>query len=601
MAETNSQLLRINQVLFDYITRENEGLFSKAAAFLLEVLKNECALTDAELYLRKTERAFLPLSAAASSYNYPLHLSENDWLSLQSDGVLVSDGVVTMSFADASSIIFQAKGSVERSFLTELSFLCNRFLHYVKKAENLALNERKYEQLYRLTEKFHSTMNKDEVLGELLVTLQGMYQNYLFYLFLSHDSEIGELPVKDLYFEENGSNDTAMEAYLTGMVKSEKNEAFERTVYYIPLKGQQGIYGVLEVIVDMAEDLEQRELKFLVMVANAAGNAMENAQLYEQSNKLIADLQLINETSHKLNTNLRLNDTMEFMSKQIIQSFGAEEIGFFYSDQDTMTQPLPGCTEFFKTDAAGRYRDFVTERLASEKDGVFIGSLGSYLDSAEYQCLMGVPMIENNGMKGYAVILHQTPYAFTFDMFKLLQSLIHHSSLALANSLLREELEQLVKTDHMTKLYSRKYLSECIQRSMQRDREGAFILVDIDNFKRINDTYGHQVGDEVIIQVAALLKLNIREQDTGSRWGGEELAIYLPSVSMAAGIAIAERLVGIVAESTMPAITISCGVAHWEAGSDDSEKKLFIRADKALYKAKSSGKNRVVSETCIWQ
>ncbi|MFY4774574.1 sensor domain-containing diguanylate cyclase [Metabacillus sp. RGM 3146] len=566
---------------------------------MIEILKKELNAPEVSLFIWKSDNVFLPYFTANSSHFNPLDLSENEIsellmcpVSLKEDGSLAA--LLDEEAAPIAILRITGLAGLSESFFAKLAESCSRFLNHYKKTEKLIVNERKFEQLYKLTEKFHSTMNKDEVLGELMSTLQKMYENSLFYLFLSHDNHKGNLPVKDLYFDENGTNDTAMEAYLTGMVKEVKSKEYEQSIYYIPLKGQQGIYGVLEVLGNSSNFMEQSEVKFLTMLASAAGNAMENAQLYEQSKKLVEDLQLINETTHQLNKNLRLTDTMEYMSERIIKSFSAQEVGFFYCETAGAVQPLPGSTSFFNKEESFVYLDFVKTRIEQEKDGVFIGSLSAYLQKTEYECLMGVPMMETDGVRGYAIILHNTPYHFTFEMFKLLQSLIHHSSLAMANSLLREELEMLVKTDHLTKLYSRKFLNECIQRSMQMDTQGTFILIDIDNFKQVNDTFGHQVGDEVIIQVANLMKLNIREQDVGCRWGGEELAIYLPKVDLESGVSIAERLVSKVAQSTVPPITISCGVAHWTAETDDSEKRLFRRADRALYSAKSLGKNRVI-------
>lgn len=601
MEDIKYLLPRINSLFFECLTRGSENTLYKAASKMIEILKKELNAPEVSLFIWKSDNVFLPYFTANSSLFNPLDLSENEISELLVHQIRIKEDGSFAALADedaAPIAILKITGldGLSEPLFAELAKSCAHLLSSYKKTEKLIANERKFEQLYKLTEKFHSTMNKDEVLAELMSTLQKMYENYLFYLFLSHDNHKSSLPVKDLYFDENGTNDTAMEAYLTGMVKEVKNKEYDQSIYYIPLKGQQGIYGVLEVLGNSSIGMEQSEVKFLTMLANAAGNAMENAQLYEQSKKLVEDLQLINETSHQLNKNLRLTDTMEYMSDRIIQSFSAEEVGFFYCESPGAVQHLPGSTSFFNQDESFLYLDFVKSRIEQEKDGVFIGSLSSYLENTEYQCLMGVPMMETDGVRGYAIILHKTPYHFTFEMFKLLQSLIHHSSLAMANSLLREELEMLVKTDHLTKLYSRKFLNECIQRSMQMDMQGTFILIDIDNFKQVNDTFGHQVGDEVIIQVANLIKVNIREQDIGCRWGGEELAIYLPRVDLEAGVSIAERLVRKVAESTVPAITISCGVAHWTSGADDSEKRLFRRADKALYSAKSLGKNRVVYE-----
>jgi diguanylate cyclase (GGDEF)-like protein len=152
----------------------------------------------------------------------------------------------------------------------------------------------------------------------------------------------------------------------------------------------------------------------------------------------------------------------------------------------------------------------------------------------------------------------------------------------------------MVITDHLTKLYSRNYLDDKIQQSMEEDGEGTFIIIDIDDFKLINDTYGHQVGDDVIIQVANIIQAHIRGSDIGARWGGEELAIYLPRVSVETGKQIAERLVVKVRELSNPSVTISCGISHWKKEENDCYNAVFKRADKALYKAKGTGKDKVV-------
>lgn len=111
---------------------------------------------------------------------------------------------------------------------------------------------------------------------------------------------------------------------------------------------------------------------------------------------------------------------------------------------------------------------------------------------------------------------------------------------------------------------------------MTSDNEGTFILLDIDNFKEVNDTYGHQVGDDVLVQVANLILENIRLTDIGARWGGEELAIYLPGVSLKAGAQIAKRLVKAVQEKTNPQITVSCGVSYWNKKGKMKQKICLI-------------------------
>lgn len=480
----------------------------------------------------------------------------------------------------------------------DISSECACFLEKVQIFAKTLSEEKRYKQLYRVTEKFHSSMNMDDVLGEIIITLQEVYPTFTYFLLLSQDNNShSDLPIKDLEYD--SENIAAMQAYVTGITQFEDSIFEKRSVLYAPLKGKQGVYGVLQVMAPNTLVFPKNEVEFITLLANTAGSALENAQLYQQSRRLIADLQLINETSHRLNSNLRLSETMGFMCEQIIESFDADEVGFFLLSKGiNKLRVLPGSTSFFHTEDANIYAELVREKIENEKDSLFIGDFQLQQEgiTAIYRSLMAVPMVQSGVLKGFAIVIKKDPYHFSFETFKLLQSLIHHSTLAFVNSMLREELEKMVVTDHLTKLYSRNYLDEKLSSSMEEDGQGTFILIDLDNFKYINDTFGHQVGDEVLIQVANIIEHNIRSSDVGARWGGEELAIYLPNVSLETGISIAERLVVKVSEQSNPRVTISCGVSYWKSDCFDTAHSLFSRADKALYVAKETGKNKVVIE-----
>lgn len=457
--------------------------------------------------------------------------------------------------------------------------------------------EMRYEQLFRVTAKFHSSMDMDDVLGEIIHTLQSVYPSYSYYLLLAYDNTDSDtLPIKSFQYD-NIESEAAMQAFVTGKVQIEDSVIAKRSTLYAPLKGRQGVYGVLEIIAPISIVFTKNEISFIELLAHTAGSALENAQLYQQSKRLVTDLQLINETSHRLNSNLRLNETMTYISEQLIRSFNADEVGFILLNEESDREVLPGSTELFSDDSNGNYYvNFVFNKIEENNDSIFIGDLSLNKESnlGPFKSLMAVPMMESGLIKGAAIVLHESPYFFSFDMFKLFQSLIHHSTLAITNSLLREELEKLVNTDYLTKLYSRNHLDSEIRKSMDIDAFGTFILIDIDNFKSINDTYGHQVGDTVIVQVANVIKSNIRDNDIGARWGGEELAIYLPKVDLQTGISVAKRLVQKVSENTVPNVTISCGVSFWKKEKENSLLSLVNRADKAMYIAKETGKNQVI-------
>ncbi|MDQ0215023.1 diguanylate cyclase (GGDEF)-like protein [Oikeobacillus pervagus] len=452
--------------------------------------------------------------------------------------------------------------------------------------------EHRYKELFRVTEKFHSSMDIEYVLDEIISTLERVFPSYTYLFLLSIEYVYDDLPIENFDFETASSS--AMEAYLNGNSKLEVLMNGNSN-FYVPLKGKQGVYGVLQVKVPERLILKEDEKEFIRLLANTGGSAIENAKLYEQSRRLISDLQLINETSHQLNSNLRFSDTIQFLHSQIVHSFNAAKVGFVFINDSSYHIIEGSSATFFRKDGK-QYIDYVVNKIIKEKDSLYIGDTTAklHMKSSIYQSLMAVPMIEGDELKGFCIVLKKEKYGFTFEMYKLLQSLIHHSTLALTNSMLREKLEKLVITDHLTKLYSRNYLDETISHSFQNDARGVFILIDIDNFKKVNDTLGHQVGDEVIVQVAKLMKKNIRQSDVAARWGGEELVIYLSNLSLEDGISVAHRLVKEVAITTKPRITISCGISYWSREKNIEVKNLFNLADEALYIAKKTGKNKVV-------
>lgn len=166
----------------------------------------------------------------------------------------------------------------------------------------------------------------------------------------------------------------------------------------------------------------------------------------------------------------------------------------------------------------------------------------------------------------------------------------------------QKQLERMAYYDPLTDLPNRRLFDKLIKQeiySMQRyDHESIIIILDIDDFKNINDTYGHPVGDNMLIQIGNLIKANIRETDTVSRFGGEEYIILMPRTSLESGQAFAERLRKLIMEeqfivgSTTIRITCSFGVSILSESNSDIDD-YYLLADKALYLAKQNGKNRV--------
>ena len=169
----------------------------------------------------------------------------------------------------------------------------------------------------------------------------------------------------------------------------------------------------------------------------------------------------------------------------------------------------------------------------------------------------------------------------------------------------KKRIEELSITDRLTGLYNRLKLDEllALHVSIAHRHQTPFslIMLDIDKFKSVNDTYGHQVGDTLLQEIACVLKSNIRQEDSLGRWGGEEFLILLPSTTLEGAVQMAEKLRMAIegyAFTTVGKRTSSFGVASYTQGDDT--KTLVGRADEALYRAKANGRNRVESEihTC---
>jgi len=169
-----------------------------------------------------------------------------------------------------------------------------------------------------------------------------------------------------------------------------------------------------------------------------------------------------------------------------------------------------------------------------------------------------------------------------------------------------KEFEKLLVRDYLTGLYNRKFFMERLGEELAwAGRYGepmSFIILDIDHFKKINDTYGHSCGDEVLRQLSKILVMTLRAHDVVARYGGEEFVVLLANTGPEEAITVAEKLRVAVQENDffceedrvkLP-VTISIGVSSTDGKSDPVPDSLIIRADHALYEAKATGRNKVM-------
>jgi diguanylate cyclase (GGDEF)-like protein len=182
---------------------------------------------------------------------------------------------------------------------------------------------------------------------------------------------------------------------------------------------------------------------------------------------------------------------------------------------------------------------------------------------------------------------------------ELLNGVAAQAAMAISHAQLYQAQEENALTDELTKLPNRRYMAQRFLQEMQRARRHhkglAFVMIDLDHFKNVNDTYGHLEGDQALAELAKILLAGKRESDVAARYGGEEFALILHETDAAGAMILAERIRASVEEATFPGglkLTISLGVAATE---DESRfTSLMEKADEALYEAKEGGRNKVV-------
>ncbi len=228
------------------------------------------------------------------------------------------------------------------------------------------------------------------------------------------------------------------------------------------------------------------------------------------------------------------------------------------------------------------------------------------LQAHQSKCSLRVPMMVAGQAKGYVVIWDsRKEREWTSEEIQLSQTLANLSGMAIENARLFDEVQRLAVTDQLTGLYNRRGLFDYGQREIDRahryQRHLAAILLDIDRFKQINDTFSHAIGDQVLRILSTRCQSGLRDMDILARYGGEEFAILLPETDLESAHRVAERLREQIAETPFQtdrgpiSITISIGITSTQFDTPDIAV-LLDRADTAMYAAKQAGRNRVSIE-----
>ncbi|HSD89964.1 MAG TPA: sensor domain-containing diguanylate cyclase, partial [Kofleriaceae bacterium] len=324
----------------------------------------------------------------------------------------------------------------------------------------------------------------------------------------------------------------------------------------------------------------------------------------------VNDLEILNATGRRFSAALQLEELVEAVAREMCKAIPeAEAVSFVHrragrdselvmdgfdrrSDKffrHTMS-PGEGAAGWVIAHAASRRVDDLGESDIPTEAGHGIRSW------------LGVPLFMYGDCEGVVAVQSSRGAAFSPEHQRLLESL----SLQIAAALQNAHLYELAMVDGLTGLFVRRYFDARIEEEIERSRRYgtpfSVIMLDVDDFKKLNDTYGHLVGDRVLRAIANVVKDQMRGVDTAARYGGEELAVILPRTEMVGAYNLAERIREAIAELRITtdddppralSVTASLGIAAYPESKAETGEDLVRRADRALYRAKKTGKNRV--------
>lgn len=381
----------------------------------------------------------------------------------------------------------------------------------------------------------------------------------------------------------------------------------------VPIIWKNNLLGVLNVESQEIDAFTEEDVKILKILSNQLAVYISKAYLHTQ-------LELAQKIGTKITSIIEFEKLLRFIVQSVRKTLKYDSCAIMIKeDSDLVIKAvtvLPKKVIGLKI-PIGRG---VTGKCAEEKKIINIGDvtrIDYYIPSGipGIKSEIALPIIYKDELLGVLTIESKVKNAFGKEDEKILSLLSSQIAVAIKNSQIYRELELISITDSLTGIFNHRYfyhkLYTEIARARRYKRPLSLIILDFDDFKNINDTYGHLAGDRVLKEAARLIKDNIRgcknevykdcDVDTIARYGGEEFAIILPETPLEKALIVGERLRKML-EEEIPSvikingnfkITASFGVASYM--DEESLEDFVKRADNALYEAKRQGKNKVVS------
>lgn len=379
-----------------------------------------------------------------------------------------------------------------------------------------------------------------------------------------------------------------------------------------PILAEDRLLGVIRAWKLGAESFTQDHFRFAQTLASQTALALSAADANSQQTARIRQLGALYETSLELSESTTLERVLEVVLKGAVQITDAEA-GIIWRRQTDGTFVLAAAHNIPAEDAARRPpngEDSVSNEMLRTGQPVVIPDMQTEtrwpwgLVVERVHALAGVPLRSEGVMYGTLFVGHSRPGFFRHEHVRHLEVLAAQAAATLARAGAFEEAHRLAITDELTGFYNARYFTGRVQEEVQRaGRYGhalSLVMIDSDSLKQVNDRFGHEEGNRYLVELAQIIRENVRQTDILARFGGDEFLVLQPETDLGAALATADRIRAAAARnfgtSDEPPIEVhvSGGVACYPLTARDHEE-LFRQADHALYVAKRRGKNSVAA------
>lgn len=478
--------------------------------------------------------------------------------------------------------------------------------------------------LYDASQAVLSTFNLDEVLEQILGIVRDYFHKTNSAVFLL-DPNTHEFFVRTSigHLEENSNIRIAPGVGLIGTAAQQKRPVYAPDVSQdsryigspsatksevaIPLMVRDEVVGVLDIQSEEPDAFDSETLDLLTLFSTQASIALENARLYTLEQRRSRQLEAINAIARQTTALLNLDELLGKVCDLVLQTFPVDHVVVQLLDEDARLTvrahkgkltPILTQGSTFPVGTGMGTRALELGKTIVENEVAFMPHYtASFVETRSEMC---VPLIFFGEKLGVLMLESAKPHNFTDENVTPLESVADICAGAIQNAHHFEKAQQLAYIDGLTGIYNRRYfemeISSEIERASRYNGSLAVIMIDIDNFKRLNDEFGHLLGDEVLRQVSNAFGQQLRKVDVVCRYGGEEFAILVPQTSGGNALEVAEKLRRMVETYRFPGVpvkvTISAGVAEFPAHGKTRDE-LVAAADAALYASKEAGRNRV--------